>query len=861
MSGESSAMAAITPGIQARTPSRRRRLLSPLAWARLARWSLMPLLSVMRFFLAIALASSASAAVPTQFNSAGPGGGGALFAPSFSPFHPGEMFLACDLSAVFHSTNYGYNWNVVNFQQLEGGRQAIVQFTGDSNVLYCINLANDAMTPARSVDGGASWQTLAADPTYGGAYALFADPSSTNRLIVSDYDDFYLSTDGGNSFTLEFTDDNGGNGCFLAGAFFNASNIFVCTSLGLVVSTNNGASFALANVGGIDTNNEQIFSFAAAEQNGVTRFLCTTQQQGNVYPGLTIESQYTAYVATYSLLWGQADWALATNGISGQDDPVFVAMAQNDISTAYLAGQQNTDVQYPAVYKTSNGGTNWALSLFVTNNLNVYTGWAGNHGDSDWGYGAGALGLAVAPNDSSKVAYTDLGFTHLSTNGGVFWEQGYVNPADQNSTNAPTPKGHFYHSVGLENTSCWFIAWANSNQVFAGYTDIKGVYSTNDGASWSFGYSGDSYNSMYCVKSNNGVLYGGVSTVHDMYQSTHLTDASIGNAGGAILLSSNQGVTWQTMHNFNCPVIWLEVDPVNTNTILASVISTNQSTAGIYISTNTQLGASSTWRRLAAPPRTQGHPMCVHRLADGWLICSYSGRRAGSPQEFTASSGIFYSVNNGASWVDCSDANMDYWTMDLVVDPSDAAQNTWYVGVYSGWGGPPNGLGGLYMTTNRGTNWTWLVSSDGVTSCTINPLNSNELYATTEEAGLLYCGNIRSASPTFTTVAGYPFGQPERVFFNPSKPSEMWVTSFGNGLRIASTQSLPGTLILTPQASGSAQITLQAASPNAPYAILVSTNLSTWTPVSTNTANSDGTLQFTDSTATNDARFYKSQAQ
>jgi hypothetical protein len=165
------------------------------------------------------------------------------------------------------------------------------------------------------------------------------------------------------------------------------------------------------------------------------------------------------------------------------------------------------------------------------------------------------------------------------------------------------------------------------------------------------------------------------------------------------------------------------------------------------------------------------------------------------------------------------------------------------------------------MTTNRGTNWTWLVSNDGVTSCTINPLNTNELYATTEDAGLLYCGNIRSASPTFATVAGYPFGQPERVFFNPSKPAEMWVTSFGNGIRIACTQPLPGTLILTPPAAGSAQITLQAASPNAPYAILVSTNLSTWTPVSTNTSNSNGTLQFTDSTATNAARFYKSQAQ
>lgn len=123
------------------------------------------------------------------------------------------------------------------------------------------------------------------------------------------------------------------------------------------------------------------------------------------------------------------------------------------------------------------------------------------------------------------------------------------------------------------------------------------------------------------------------------------------------------------------------------------------------------------------------------------------------------------------------------------------------------------------------------------------------------------CGSIRGASPAFTTVPGYPFGQPERVFFNPGKPSEKWVASFGNGIRIASTQSLTGTLSLTLPTAGSAQIILQAASPNAPCAILASTNLSIWTPLSANTAGSNGTLQFTGSTATNAARFYKSRAQ
>jgi hypothetical protein len=125
-------------------------------------------------------------------------------------------------------------------------------------------------------------------------------------------------------------------------------------------------------------------------------------------------------------------------------------------------------------------------------------------------------------------------------------------------------------------------------------------------------------------------------------------------------------------------------------------------------------------------------------------------------------------------------------TKDIVVDPNDATQNTWYAAVFSGWGGPPNGLGGLYKTTNRGTSWTKLTGStlDRVTSCTFNPNNPNEIFLTTETQGLWMSSNINAGSPTFSLVNSYPFRQPERVFFNPYNSNEMWVSSFGNGMKM-----------------------------------------------------------------------------
>ena len=49
----------------------------------------------------------------------------------------------------------------------------------------------------------------------------------------------------------------------------------------------------------------------------------------------------------------------------------------------------------------------------------VATGWQRAGGDRDWSYGEVALGLAVAPNDANTVAFTDLGFIHISNDGGA----------------------------------------------------------------------------------------------------------------------------------------------------------------------------------------------------------------------------------------------------------------------------------------------------------------------------------------------------------------------------------------------------------------------------------------------------------
>lgn len=730
----------------------------------------------------IAAGGTLQAQVPSTWNSVGIGGGGSLFAPTFNPFNSSEMWLACDMSGQYHSVNSGQSWTLTPFTSIQTGPYSPqVQIASDKKTLYDVDATGGNQTPVRSTNGGASWQPLANDPTGQGAFYLFADPTTTTRLFVSSYSTLYFSSNSGTKWSTVVAGDNN-SGVVVAGCLFDGNNIYVATSLGVFVSKNGGASFSKITVGGIPAT-EQIVSFAAAKSGTTTRFIAVTLAAGQIWGGITGDN-YGSYKNVYTLDYGVGtSWAARGTGLPSGNYPFFAGMALNDINNMYLAG--SCDAGVPVIFKSTNGGKTWTSILQTSNNGNIVTGWQGAGGDHNWSYDQLVFGFTVCQTDSTRAAFTGYGFCHITTNGGSTWKQVYVNPASQNPANALTPKDKSYVGNGLENTSCWWLAWSDASDVWASFTDIKGIKSSDGGNSWSFNYSGQNLNTSYQVAIGpTGTLYMATSSVHDMYESTHLKDSSIDGGTGDVLTSTDKGKTWTKLGSIGHVVMGVALDPTNAKRLYATVA--NSSAGGVYVCQDTTKGSSAVWAQLSAPPRTQGHAFNIAVLKDGSLVATFSGRMAPS---FTASSGVFVSTNGGKSWTDVSAANMDWWTMDLTVDPTDATQNTWYVGVYSGWGGAANNRGGLYKTTNRGKAWTEVWSSDRVGSCAVDPKNSKLIYATTETEGLWVCTNATSASPTFSPVTTYPFRQPTRVFFNPYKAGEVWVTSFGNGLRIGEQSS------------------------------------------------------------------------
>ncbi|MBI3191773.1 MAG: hypothetical protein HYZ36_03830 [Pedosphaera parvula] len=50
----------------------------------------------------------------------------------------------------------------------------------------------------------------------------------------------------------------------------------------------------------------------------------------------------------------------------------------------------------------------------------------------------------------------------------------------------PITQRQSYRGVGLENTSCWDVTWSDENNVWACFTDVRGIRSADGGGSWSF---------------------------------------------------------------------------------------------------------------------------------------------------------------------------------------------------------------------------------------------------------------------------------------------------------------------------------------------------------------------------------------
>lgn len=750
-------------------------------------------------------------AQPTTWNTRGIGSGGATQNPTISPFNGNRVFISCDMSSMFETTDFGTNWNIHNFTKLQGGIRGKVVFTNDPLKLYAISASNSgAYSPKKSIDGGITWTNLSNNPCVNyGAFQIYSNLNDYNQFVISDKSNIYFTNNAGTSFITIDTDTTA-SGNHLAGVFFDGSTIYISTHKKLYKSTDGGLTFPTSTILNYSSANistsEGVVSFSGAKQNGTTKFFCTTINASNL-SCKTYGSDVQYFVGLYQLLTPFTSWTNITSNLQASNNSdteraYYVRMLPDNINTIYVGGNvTSSGSTYGTVYKSTDSGTTWTNQFLnatkAANNANISTGWIGTANTSSYNHGWVGIntieGLTIDPNNINRIVSTDKSGIHYSIDAGVNWHQMYVSPLDENTPNQKFSTNKQYATSGLETSVTYWLTWLDQQNIIASCADISAIYSSDSGTKWGYQYNPNTIYAGGSLKINDvsmmikhpvtGVLY---ASTGDVVGSNGVWDDSrLSQSHGRICYSTDNGATWQILHDFNRPVTFIHIDKNNPDTMYACVQDVNSGTiGGIYKCNSISVGSNSLWNKLSAPTRANNRPNNVYVLNDGSLMASYYPFDATGSYNYTQQSGVFYSTDGGNNWQDRTQQSMQEKTFNIIPDINDTSEQTWYACVGNS---STANYSGLYKTTDRGQNWVNLMPGTSVISCTFDPSHNNEMYICTELNGLYYATNTNNTTFTPVTVSNYDFRAPQRVFFNPYDSNEVWVTSFGNGLKVGNT--------------------------------------------------------------------------
>ena len=202
-----------------------------------------------------------------------------------------------------------------------------------------------------------TWTNIPPDPWSQSVYCLYADPLSTNRLLVSDYTTLKISTNSGATYANCYTQHD----LLIAGAFWDGPAIYVGTRPGLVVSTNGGASFTFVGTPGIPAT-EAMVSFAGAKGERHAALLLCHAWRGRCVarrPGLGIWELSAALPARRRN--GLVDGGDERRG--GQP-PVLCGDVPHEYQHRLCGGLGHAG--QPVVLKTVNGGASWSQVMQCT---------------------------------------------------------------------------------------------------------------------------------------------------------------------------------------------------------------------------------------------------------------------------------------------------------------------------------------------------------------------------------------------------------------------------------------------------------------------------------------------------------------
>jgi photosystem II stability/assembly factor-like uncharacterized protein len=716
---------------------------------------------------------------PGGFSVLGPGGGGAMFHPTFSPHDPNTMLVACDMTGAYITHDGGKTWRMFNLR-------GVVQFFAfdpkDSKVIYA---GDKALW--RSSDSGATWKLVYPAPSK--IKEIRMNPDHADETIVADPDPV------GRISAFAIDPDNN-HVLYAAGTKDTHSAMFVSKDYGISWKQLDELPETAEHLWVNPASPANDRAFIVAGKHLVFSRKSSASQSHPAPAGLTdvsagFDGQGNA------VLYGTASSGLYSSkdlGSSWKKDDlpgkgtrvVAVATSLHHPEVAYVSYEHMAEdswlnalrrtrkEEWFGVAKTADAGGTWQLVWKEKETqpaANLHDAWITARFGPGWA--GNPLALGVADQDANLALGTDYGRTLLTTDGGGNWTALYSKSASAGT----------WTSTGLDVTTNYGIHFDpfDPKRQFITYTDIGLFRSEDGGQSWQSSTAGvpqEWSNTTYWVVFDpevRGRMWSVNSGTHDLPRPKMWRKNSVLTYKGGVCRSDDGGKTWVKSNSGmdeTAPthILLDRKSPVNARVFYVAAFG-----RGVYKSPDD----GRTWQ-LKNKGITQQEPFAWRLAQDSngtlYLVVA---RRSEDGNIGNDRDGALYRSHDGAEhWERVALPEGVNGPNGLAIDARNPDRI--YLAAWARASGVHGDGGGVFVSNDAGKTWRQTLDRDRhVYDITDDPKNPEVLYAAGFESS---AWRSTDRGEHWTRIPGFNFKWAYRVIPDPLDTKSVYITTFGGSV-------------------------------------------------------------------------------
>jgi hypothetical protein len=615
-----------------------------------------------------------------------------------------QIIYIATVGGIWKSTDGGATWAPKTDRLPWNQMGAVALDPSNPSIVYAGADSSPGPSLFRSIDGGETWSVVGGSAMLGQSVTRIVLPTSGVILVGTFINGLFRSIDGGTSFGNNSPFFNN-NAAILGGQIWDLdldtaspSTVYACVGgQGILKSTNGGASFP--------TN---LFSGAGAPAAGTYNCLTMAQstQPNNqtLYASVSNQTAGT-YVGLFKSVNGGGSWTIqpaagpvAAGGQFGFDQTIGVD--PQDAQRVYL-GFQNLHV-------SSNGGGSFTADVTagkvhadhhaIAFSPSSHWGAAPTrlYVGTDGGFAASGDGGTNWANLNEGVATILVGLGSLDVGRRSAANNGYSYAGSQDNGTAVRQAGFggtdWKPSLGGDGGFVAVDSW-NPQRAYATVNDL--FRRTGDGGvSWQVGLNLPAKVVPLVVDPNTGAnVYAGGGPGPGWGQSLYQ--------------STDNGQTFTNIHTFPAGILCIAVVPFRSSSVWVGLLD-----GTVWRSDNALVGVASVWTSFSTglPVGRGATSIAVDPMQPTRVVVGYWGA-SGIPAP-NRSQHVYFTTNNGATWVDASGTDggpvatnlPDRPVFAVALDPGSS--NGLFGIAWSGGLLVAVGLFGTVLTSLDGVQWT-----------------------------------------------------------------------------------------------------------------------------------------------------------